>query len=169
MTEPFRETQRLPKWLYWLIATPIAAVATWLFVQQILLGKPVGDKPAPDWFIILYAASAAVILPLMIWSFKLVTTIDQSAITYRLSPLHFRTKRIPWSEVQESFIRKYKPMREYGGWGLRYGFRNGWAFNMKGNMGMQLVLRNGKRILIGTQRPEELRAYLVSLGKNTGS
>jgi hypothetical protein len=48
---------------------------------------------------------------------------------------------------------------EYGGWGIRYSW-NGIAYNTKGNMGLQIVMNTGKRILIGTQKPEELAAYL---------
>jgi hypothetical protein len=32
----------------------------------------------------------------------------------------------------------------------------GWAYNVRGNRGVQLELANGKRILIGSQRAEEL-------------
>jgi hypothetical protein len=57
-------------------------------------------------------------------------------------------------------VRKYSPIKEYGGWGFRYGFKNGKAYNISGNMGLQLILKNGDRILIGTQKPEELETYL---------
>ena len=51
--------------------------------------------------------------------------------------------------------RQYKPIREYGGWGIRYG-RGGKAYNVSGNKAVQLVLKNGKRLLIGSQRPDKL-------------
>jgi hypothetical protein len=46
-------------------------------------------------------------------------------------------------------------MREYGGWGVKYGWA-GKAYNISGNRGVQLKLSNGKGLLIGSQRPEEL-------------
>jgi hypothetical protein len=52
---------------------------------------------------------------------------------------------------------------EYGGWGLRYGGDNGWAYNARGNRGVQLVLQGEKRVLIGSQRPEELLAALKEM------
>ena len=48
------------------------------------------------------------------------------------------------------------PISEYLGWGIRAG-SNGKAYNVKGNIGLQLVLKNDKRVLFGTQQPNELQ------------
>ena len=63
--------------------------------------------------------------------------------------------RIPLKNVVSAYPRTYHPIREYGGWGIRQGFQ-GRAFNMRGDQGVQLVLRSGQRVLIGTQTPEAL-------------
>lgn len=63
--------------------------------------------------------------------------------------------RIPLKNVVRAFVRTYDPLREYGGWGIRYGV-GGRAFNMRGSEGVQLVLRSGQRVLIGSQRAREL-------------
>ena len=47
-------------------------------------------------------------------------------------------------------------MLEYVGWGLRYGVRSK-AYSVGGNTGIEILLRNGKRIIIGTQRAEEAK------------
>jgi hypothetical protein len=39
------------------------------------------------------------------------------------------------------------------------------AFNATGNIGLQLVFKDGKKLLIGTQKPAEIEAVLASLGK----
>ena len=52
--------------------------------------------------------------------------------------------------MDQVHVRTYSPVIEYGGWGMRYG-RNGTAFNVRGNVGIQIVKKDGKRILIGTQ------------------
>ena len=67
----------------------------------------------------------------------------------------FPRKVIPADEVAEHAPRTYRPLLEYGGWGIRLGPR-GWAYNVHGARGVQLQFRGGKRILIGSQRPEEL-------------
>ena len=52
------------------------------------------------------------------------------------------------------------PIAEFGGWGIRYGFGAGWVWNVSGNMGVQLELDNGRKVLIGSQRPAELKDAL---------
>ncbi len=50
----------------------------------------------------------------------------------------------------------YSPITEYGGWGIRWSPHRGWAYNVGGSKGVQLGRANGKRILIGSQRADEL-------------
>lgn len=52
-------------------------------------------------------------------------------------------------------MREYSPLGEYGDWGIRRG-RGGRAYNVKGNRGVRLVLRTGKKVLIGSRYPERL-------------
>jgi uncharacterized protein YlzI (FlbEa/FlbD family) len=51
---------------------------------------------------------------------------------------------------------------EYGGWGLRYSFnkKRGNAINVSGDIGIQLTLTNGKKLLIGTQKKEAVNRVL---------
>ena len=85
---------------------------------------------------------------------RLRTRIDGDGVHYRFTPFHFKWQMIPWEDIDQIYVRKYSPILEYGGWGIRYG-RKGRAYNIRGNMGLQIVRKNGKRILIGTRRPEE--------------
>lgn len=97
---------------------------------------------------------------------RLETTIDSTGITYRLFPLQLKTRHIVWDEVAEAYVRQYSPLREYGGWGIRYSLgKAGRAVNISGNKGLQLVFRDGRKLLIGTQRAEEITALLKEPGK----
>ena len=60
------------------------------------------------------------------------------------------------------YTRTYSPMREYGGWGIRFG-KSGKAYNIKGDEGLQLVFKNGKRLLIGSQKSQELAQAVDSI------
>ncbi len=97
-------------------------------------------------------------------SIRLHTRIDEDGIHFRMRPFHFRWQTIPWDEIEQVYVRKYSPIREYGGWGIRFG-RHGKAFNVKGNYGIQIVRKNGKKLLIGTQAParaaEELGRHML--------
>jgi hypothetical protein len=52
----------------------------------------------------------------------------------------------------------------YGGWGIKRGI-GGLAYNVSGNQGLQLVLTDGRKILIGTQKPEQFINAMSSAGK----
>ncbi len=100
------------------------------------------------------------IIPLALNLFKqLETRIDSEGIRVKFSPLGFSEKFFPWKEIQDIYVRKYGPVTEYGGWGVRsLGKRK--AYNVSGNLGIQIVTRDKIRFLIGTQKPEAARAVI---------
>ncbi|MEO9869378.1 hypothetical protein [Ekhidna sp.] len=104
----------------------------------------------------------------LFYTSKLYTSIDQDTLYYRYPPFVGSERKILKEDVKEIYVRKYKPIREYGGYGYRFRFRSGRALNVSGNEGLQLVLQNNKRILIGTQRPQEMKQAVRRLKENWG-
>ncbi|MGB0892386.1 MAG: hypothetical protein ACPGUU_08540 [Flavobacteriaceae bacterium] len=107
----------------------------------------------------------AVIVSLsFIFFFKLNTRIDEKGIQYKFFPFHFSYRIIKWSEVKKVYVRKYDPIGDYGGWGLKGGAlwnkKAGTAINVSGDIGIQLILKNGKKILIGTKKETEAKQVL---------
>jgi hypothetical protein len=108
---------------------------------------------------------AIIIIGLVILLFlllKLQTKIDENGINYKFYPLQSSYKNIPWNSISEYYIRNYNPISEFGGWGIKSSFRKktGKAYTIKGTIGLQLTLKNGKKILIGTQKKEEIERVL---------
>jgi hypothetical protein len=95
---------------------------------------------------------------------QLQTRIDASGIYYRFYPVHIHEHKIDWSNVDSAYVCTYRPVAEYGGWGIRRGC-NGRAYNAAGDQGLQIVFKNGKRLLLGTQKPQEIKEALSSLTK----
>lgn len=115
---------------------------------------------------ILVAAGVSVLLTIFFISFRLETLVKDSGIYVRFFPVHVSFKRYSWDRISKSFVRKYKPISEFGGWGLRSGlFGKGKAFNVSGNKGLQLEFLDGTRLLIGTNKPEELTETLDKIGQ----
>ncbi|MBL1410612.1 hypothetical protein [Sphingobacterium faecale] len=106
-----------------------------------------------------------IILVLIIYfSFaKLWTTVDAEGIEITFLPFAWR-KRWAWKDVQEVYIRKYS-LYEFGGWGYRLG-SGGTAYTSKGKHGVQLEFKNGKKILVGTQHPEEIKQFITKIREN---
>ncbi len=95
---------------------------------------------------------------------RLNTKIDNQGIQFRFYPLHIKWQTISWDKVESAEIRSFSPLKEYGGWGLRYN-KFGKAYTIKGNQGLQLHLKDGKNILIGSNRAEELEIILKTFKK----
>lgn len=84
---------------------------------------------------------------------KMRTRVDGGGVHIRT--LYVVRRSIPFAEIESAEAVVYRPLRDYGGWGLRLG-PAGKAYNMKGSRGVQLKLRNGGGVLIGSGRSEEL-------------
>ena len=102
----------------------------------------------------------------IIFVFKLTTRIDEEGVHYKFFPFHWNFKVITWNEIKNIYVRKYYPLSEYGGWGLKSGAiwnnSKGKAINVSGDIGIQLVLKNGKKLLIGTQKQHEAENVIAT-------
>jgi len=129
-------------WIWILLGIGVLAV----FIPLLITGQA--------WWMFLFMGVFEVLSLSIISSFRLSTVIDASGIHFRVRPFHRKERIIPWKEIDQIYVRKYSALGEYGGWGIRYGL-NGMAVNSGGNFGIQIIRKNGKRILIGTRNPEE--------------
>jgi hypothetical protein len=96
---------------------------------------------------------------------RLDVEIDEAKITYRFKPFHVKLRIIYWEDVSDFYIRDYRPIMEYGGHGLKRKIKYGKAFTVSGKKGLQLILKDGKRILFGTQKPQELERIIGKIKK----
>lgn len=109
-------------------------------------------------FVVLFLSVFVVYLFL---SLKLELGISQRGIVFRLFPFHRKFRFIPFSEVRKYSIRRFNPIFEYGGWGIRYSTkRNGIAYTISGKYGLQLELLSNKRLLIGVKSPQQVLEFL---------
>jgi len=96
---------------------------------------------------------------------RLDTEIREDGVYVRFFPLRINFRKYPWEDIEKIFVRKYRPLLEYGGWGIRFSLSgNGRALNVSGNKGIQLVLPNNAKLLIGTNKPEEAALALSNSG-----
>lgn len=109
-----------------------------------------------------------------IFFFKLTTRIDENGIHYQFFPFHLKLKTILWQDIDKAYVRKYDALSEYGGWGLKGGAlwntSKGVAINVSGDIGIQLERKNGKKLLIGTQKEHDAKNIIntyASKFKNT--
>jgi hypothetical protein len=130
---------------------------TYALYQQEVKGIQFGDKPAPNWVLILLIFTLAIVLCGLLLM-KLEVWIDQEGVHYQFFPIIWKKKLITKLEIQRYEIRKYNAILDYGGRGIRWGIGHKWgrAYMVSGNTGLQLYLTNGKKVLFGTERPQAI-------------
>jgi hypothetical protein len=165
----YKEIQHFKQLWIWLIfiISGFAVIGNFGFgfYQQIILGIKFGDNPLSDNGLII-TFILVLLLHLLIFFMlgysRLITTIDKNGIEYRFAPFHIKPRIIEWSAIESYQVISYNPIREYGGWGIRYG-KKGMAYSIRGDKGLLLNLKNSKTLLIGTQQVQELNDFLVQL------
>lgn len=156
----FTETQRFTQWWLWLIL-----IGVWSAMVYSIITAPPQTGAA-----VYVSFGIGILLPLLFWQMRLITRITQEGIYVRFIPFHFNEKFFPWDTITSSYVRTYSPLKEYGGWGIKYGFNGqGLVYNVVGNVGLQLQFKEGEAVLIGTQKGEEIKQVLAALGHLTES
>jgi hypothetical protein len=103
-----------------------------------------------------------ILIGILFLNLKLKTRVDEKGVSYQYVPFQLAYKVILWENISKSYIRKYDAISEFGGWGLRFNFfrKTGKSITTSGNIGLQIVLKTGSKILIGTQKKEDLQSVL---------
>jgi hypothetical protein len=140
----FREVQRFRQAWLWAVLIAVAVLAA--LSGAVSLAHP---------------ASALVIAPFaLLWFARLEVEVRADGIHYRFLPFHLRWHFIPIADIAEHAARTYSPLGEYGGWGIR-GFGRKRAYSVSGDRGVQLVVRDGRRVLFGSQKADEFDEALA--------
>jgi len=160
----FSEKQRFNQWWLWVILLGINGLIGYGVLSQVVLGKPFGEKPAGNVELVLIFLLTLVIMFFFVL-LRLETMIRSDGIYVRFFPFHISFKYFPWDRIRKSYVRKYSPIMEYGGWGLR-GIGKNKALNVSGNQGLQLELDENRKLLIGTRKPEEISRILQTTRHN---
>ncbi len=139
------------------------------FYQQFYLGRPADDGAGDQeliWSsIISFVVMCAVFL--FILSRILITEIWSDGIRYKFSPFVRKMKHIPLSEIASAEVSKYKPLLEFGGWGVRKRFLSRkTAYNISGRIGLRIIKQNGSQILFGTRKENEMKRAIDKMLQN---
>lgn len=151
----FTEKQRFTQWWLWLLLSAVMIYTIYNFIEDRQYFS------TPELAISILIPVLVIILFLVI---RLETRIDEQGISVRFFPFQITFRYYPWRNIKKAYVRKYSPLTEYGGWGMRQGlFGKGKAYNVKGNQGLQIILNDEKKVLIGTQKFEEMEEFLTEI------
>ena len=154
----FKEVQKYSFWWLWLTLIALAVLPIYGIYKQLILGEQFGNNPMSDLGLIIFSISIFAIV-LLFWVIALITEIDEEGI--RLVFFPFIRRSVKWSEIQTAEIITYRSM----GSGIITGTKYGTIYNTKGNKGLAIELKNGKKLCIGTQKTEALKALIEEAKK----
>ena len=146
----FTEKQRFNQWWLWLLLVVCSATPIIIMFKEYS-----NDKVSSNNLWALIIIFLAIIL-FVIMRIKTVVTQENIQLIY----FPFLWKTINLSDIDAMKVINYGFV---GGWGIRLWTRYGTVYNVRGNKGLHIKLKNGKQLVIGTQQPQELEKIVAQL------
>ena len=163
--QPFRQS-----YIPWIVLVSIVLAVGGFgvgFYQQLYLGRPYGDEPMSDngliWSSILTFVFLSAVF-IFILNGVLVTEIWTDGIRFKFTPFIRKMRHIPLSEIASAEVNKYRPLIEFGGWGVRKRFlTRKTAYNISGRIGLRVIKKNGSQVMFGTRHQDEIRRAVLKM------
>jgi hypothetical protein len=151
----YQEETRFFSRIFYIILALVIALALLLQVQGM------GSASLP--------IIVAIALPLLFG--RLLITISNGTLHISYGYLNLIKKEIPLADIMEARVVAYRPIRHFGGWGIRTGKFEGkktGCYSLKGNRGVLISLAcdvrvciiKTDRVIVGSYNPEKLKASL---------
>jgi hypothetical protein len=148
-----------------IFALALVPIASGLY-QQLVLGRPWGDKPAPDAALVGVGVVTLLLtlLPVALLSLTLTVDVGAQGLVVRLdvrapiSLILMRPRRIPREEIVEATLASRSAL---GAGASRVWRRE--SYKVSGRDGVELTLRSGKTVFVGSQQPRALLAAIEAL------
>jgi hypothetical protein len=132
-------------------------VLAMLFVVFVTTLAVVFSRPN-DALLLAIAPVVVILVAALISLSHLDVDVTDTGVTIAFRHL-WPTRRIAFGDIVGLEVKQYRPLIDYGGWGVRLGLA-GWAYTTGGGVGVKLRLRKGLPVLIGSRHPDELEAAI---------
>ena len=154
----FEETLRFRQPQLWL---PLLILFTAVLgVQAYFLAK----SPESLSFLRLLAPAICLVVfggaSLLLYLSRLDVMVTASGLHARFYPLERSFRDTSWKDIGDMRIVTVRPMRNFGGWGLRYGSKSK-AYIVTGDQCVEFTLADGSRLYVNTLKPEEFLSSLM--------
>ncbi len=166
----FKEEQRFSQpWLvipFLILTIFLTLIIAYGMYKQLNQGIPFGNHPMSNESLKIFGTLVIAFIWGVFYLFtymRLIISVCENSLIIHFRP--FLKKLIDYDQIQSCEAIQYRPIRDFGGWGVRY--RSGeTAYTVSGDKGVRLYLKNGKKILIGSNQSEELAAQITNRVKN---
>ena len=155
----YKEVQRFSDFWLWALITVVSVlclITGYRIINSIQSG---GESSLPAVLVLLVTGVG---VPAFLGICKLTVEVRGDGVYFKFSPFHREYRKILFSKIQRFEAITYRPIVDYGGWGIRYG-RKGLAYNTGGNRGVLFELANGRTILLGSRDAEQFERVLKEI------
>ncbi len=98
---------------------------------------------------------------------RLDVEVRADHIFIAFGPVNLVRKRIHFSDIESVRGLTYRPLLEFGGWGIRW--RPGrTAWTIRGNQAAAITLSGGKQIYVGSRHPQRLAGAIQAAMRTAG-
>ena len=151
----YREEQRFHWWVY-----GILLLMAWGLFEGRGLVRPglFGQRAQQLFFVVAAGLSLPVVFALGF--LRMTTVVTPSDVRVWFGFLASYRRNLSIVTIQAVEIVQFRPLAEHGGWGVRYSRDGDRVYTARGTRGVRVHLIDGTRIIIGSQRAEELAQAL---------
>ena len=156
----FREEQ----FFDWRVYTGLALVAVGPWIALACgIGRPPGPPMSPVtlWPEIPIGLAAGLVGPAQ-FMLRMTTEVTPTDLRVWFGWSPSNRRYVDLAAIATVEVVRYRPIRDYGSWGVRLGPDGERAYTARGDRGVRLLLADGTRVLIGSQQPEALARALES-------
>lgn len=144
------ETQNAMWWVHAIVVVCIGGSLVTMFAAP---------AEAGGWWL-----SIPIVILIGLYGFFMPMKVSVSSEAMRVRFGHFGWPRwlFPLDEISNARVVSFRPIRDYGGWGIRQG-EDGYCLNERGDSGVRFE-HIGKTYTVGSDDPERLLAVLRTAG-----
>jgi len=154
----YREKQKFtPTWAS-LILTCLGLYLIYKTILQLFFDKPMGEHPMSDPGIVIFTTIMLVVFYLF-GIFSLNLTVGEKKIEINFYPIN--KKVIPFEKIEKIELIDYKMFTS----GIRISLKYGTVYRVRGKFGVFIELKNGEKVLVGTQRQKEIKHVVKHIKK----
>ncbi len=99
---------------------------------------------------------------LYLLNIKLRVSVSDKNISYQYFPIHYKKKKVKIEDIDYCAVVDNGLAQSYTGGNLNFAVREQ-MYSVSGRKGLHLVLKNNKRLFIGSKNPEQLKQNIQSL------
>ena len=154
----YREEQHFAWWIYAILLVMVA-----LALLLPTNGQPMPVKGGNGWGLhVPLGLAVGLALPsvLVLGVLRMTTEVTPAGVQVWFGWIPTSRHVVPLTTIERLEVVHFRPLADYGFWGIRWGPDGERVLIARGNRGVRLHLSDGSRLLIGSQKPEALAVAL---------